>query len=67
MSILSLYEAKQPSKSKPGKLNYLQKLSKSKEKSSLLGEASTIPPMKESSVLGKDSDYNQDKITRYLG
>jgi len=67
MSILSIYEAKKAavSKFKVAK-TYLQKLTASKVQSNLLGQATEAETLKMSSIVGKDSDFNRDKITKYL-
>ena len=68
MSILSLYETKQSAISKFKKAKtYLQRLTNSKGQSALVDQATNVSPMGMSSMVGKDSEYNQEKITKYLG
>ena len=68
MSILSLYDAQKSATSKLKKARtYLQNLVQTKNQSKLVDQATTVNPMGMTSMVGKDSDYNRDKITKYLG
>ena len=67
MSILTVYEAKQAAISKfKATKTYLQRLAASKVQSKLVSQATDVDPLKMSSVVSKDSDYNRDLITKYL-